>query len=157
MVCHMERRALLKMIGAAALWLAAPLKTLARRRFGARALGREGMAARNRVEKPSVAVGGNLIKIGQLQRGEIPRRAIREANPFLIGDSCMAELHKIVPDGGSYVSESNFFNNDWQRAYWGTNCKRLASIKRRYDPDGLFTEHNGVGAEWWSRDGFVRL
>ncbi len=153
----MERRALLKMIGAAALWLAAPLKTLARRRFGARARARRdgrpkpsGKAERRRRRQPDQDPG-------QLQRGEIPRRAIREANPFLIGDSCMAELHKIVPDGGSYVSESNFFNNDWQRAYWGTNCKRLASIKRRYDPDGLFTEHNGVGAEWWSRDGFVRL
>jgi FAD/FMN-containing dehydrogenase len=72
-------------------------------------------------------------------------------------DACMAELHKVAPGGGSYVSESNFFNRDWQRAYWGTNYPRLMAAKRRYDPDGLFTVHNGVGVEEWSADGFTRL
>jgi FAD/FMN-containing dehydrogenase len=72
-------------------------------------------------------------------------------------DACMAELKKIAPDGGSYVSESNFFNKDWQRAYWGTNYSKLAAIKRKYDPDGLFTVHNGVGSEEWSADGFTRV
>jgi Berberine and berberine like len=33
---------------------------------------------------------------------------------------------------------------------------RLLRIKRRYDPDGLFTVHHGVGSEGWSDDGFSR-
>lgn len=45
---------------------------------------------------------------------------------------------------GSYSAESDYFLGDWQEAYWGTNAKRLASIKHRYDPDGLFVVHNGV-------------
>ena len=30
------------------------------------------------------------------------------------------------------------------------------AIKERYDPDGLFTVHHGVGSEDWSPDGFTR-
>ncbi len=68
-----------------------------------------------------------------------------------------AELRKIAPDTGSYVSESNFFNANWQRDYWGTNYPRLRAIKDRYDPDGLFFVHHGVGSEDWSADGFARV
>jgi FAD/FMN-containing dehydrogenase len=69
----------------------------------------------------------------------------------------MDELRAIVPNGGSYVSESNFFENGWQRSYWGSNYARLAEIKRKYDPDGLFFVHNGVGSEQWTADGFTKL
>ncbi|MGA8489804.1 MAG: BBE domain-containing protein [Terriglobales bacterium] len=61
-----------------------------------------------------------------------------------------------MPDDGAYVSESNFFQENWQRAYWGSNYARLASVKKKYDPTGLFIVHNGVGSEEWSEDGFVR-
>lgn len=67
-----------------------------------------------------------------------------------------AELRKLVPDAGSYVSESNYFNARWQAAYWGGNYRRLRAVKARYDPDGLFFGHNGVGSEDWSTDGFMR-
>jgi FAD/FMN-containing dehydrogenase len=70
---------------------------------------------------------------------------------------CMKELRAIVPNGGSYVSESNFFDSSWQQSYWGSNYPRLAGIKKRYDPGGLFLVHNGVGSEAWSADGFTRL
>ena len=72
-------------------------------------------------------------------------------------DRAAAELRKIVPHPGSYVSESNYFNPTWQRAYWGDNYARLRAIKKRYDPDGLFCVHHGVGSEEWSADGFERL
>jgi FAD/FMN-containing dehydrogenase len=67
-----------------------------------------------------------------------------------------AELRKIAPNAGSYVSESNFFNDHWQRDYWGNNYARLQAIKSKYDPDGLFFVHHGVGSEDWSLDGFTR-
>lgn len=70
---------------------------------------------------------------------------------------CMSELRAIAPDGGAYVSESNFFEERWQRSYWGSNSPRLAEIKKKYDPTGLFFVHNGVGSEEWSADGFTRL
>jgi FAD/FMN-containing dehydrogenase len=71
-------------------------------------------------------------------------------------DRATAELKRIVPDAGSYVSESNFFNERWQQAYWGPNYARLRAVKDKYDPDGLFFVHHGVGSEDWSADGFVR-
>ncbi len=32
----------------------------------------------------------------------------------------------------------------------------LATVKRQYDPAGLFVLHHGVGSEAWSDDGFTR-
>lgn len=71
--------------------------------------------------------------------------------------AAMAELRKLVPEPGAYVSESNYFEENWQRAFWGANYPRLRAVKDRYDPDGLFFVHHGVGSEDWSPDGFTRL
>ena len=43
------------------------------------------------------------------------------------------------------------------RAFWGANYARLRQVKDKYDPDGLFFVHHGVGSEDWSPDGFTRL
>jgi hypothetical protein len=66
------------------------------------------------------------------------------------------QLRAIVSADGAYVSESNFFQENWQHAYWGSNYARLARVKRKYDPTGLFFVHNGVRSEEWSEDGVVR-
>ena len=55
------------------------------------------------------------------------------------------------------MSESNFFESDWQRSFWGANYPRLQAVKAKYDPDCLFFVHHGVGSEDWSDDGFTRL
>jgi FAD/FMN-containing dehydrogenase len=68
----------------------------------------------------------------------------------------MKALRVAAPDTGAYVNECDYFQADWQRAFWGPNYPRLARIKRRYDPDGLFTVHHGVGSEDWAPDGFTR-
>ena len=68
-----------------------------------------------------------------------------------------AVLCALTASPGAYVSESNFFEKDWQRAYWGGNYPRLAAVKRKYDPTGLFFVHNGVGSQGWSLDGFEKL
>jgi len=72
-------------------------------------------------------------------------------------ERCMNELRAVAPNGGAYVSESNFFEKGFQQSYWGSNYPRLAEIKKKYDSDGLFVVHNGVGSEHWSADGFTRL
>ena len=69
---------------------------------------------------------------------------------------CMNELRAVAADGGAYVSESNYFESGFEHSYWGANYARLAQIKRKYDPDGLFFVHNGVGSEQWTPDGFTR-
>ncbi len=81
-------------------------------------------------------------------------RARRDAESV---SAAMAALRKVVPDPGAYVSESDYFEADWQTAFWGANYARLRAAKDRYDPDGLFVVHHGVGSEDWSPDGFTRL
>ena len=69
----------------------------------------------------------------------------------------MNKLLEVVDEPGSYVSENDFFESQWRRSNWGSNYLRLAAVKKKYDPDGLFTVHHGVGSEEWSADGFTRL
>lgn len=85
-----------------------------------------------------------------------PNLAAAERNKARI-DAATAALRPLAPSGGSYVSESNYFNPDWRWAFWGPHYPRLAAIKARYDPGGLFVMRHGVGGEHWSDDGFTRL
>jgi FAD/FMN-containing dehydrogenase len=91
---------------------------------------------------------GIPMKPPSMEQAEHDARAIDAAN---------AELLKVAPEAGSYVSESNYFNKDWGHAFWGPNFKRLQAVKAKYDPEGLFFVHHGVGSERWSADGFARL
>jgi hypothetical protein len=72
-------------------------------------------------------------------------------------DAATLELKKVAPEPASYLSESNFFNEHWQQAYFGGHYPRLRAIKKQYDPAGLFFVHHGVGSEEWSADGFTRV
>jgi hypothetical protein len=72
-------------------------------------------------------------------------------------DEAMKALKTVIPRVGSYVSESNYFETNWQQAFWGANYPRLLAAKRQYDPEGLFFVHHGVGSETWSADGFARI
>ena len=55
-------------------------------------------------------------------------------------------LH-VAPGAGSYVSESDYFQANWQEAFWGGNYRRLLATKRRHDPGRVFVVHHGVGSE----------
>jgi FAD/FMN-containing dehydrogenase len=72
-------------------------------------------------------------------------------------DKAMNEVRKLIPAVGSYLAESDFFDERWREAFWGSNYIKLLAVKDRYDPDGLFFVHHGVGSERWSDDGFTRL
>jgi FAD/FMN-containing dehydrogenase len=71
--------------------------------------------------------------------------------------AAMDEIRKLLPHIGSYVWETDYFQPHWQEAFWGDNYTRLLAVKSKYDPDGLFFLHHGVGSEDWSADGFTRL
>src|SRR6185503_13812751 len=58
-------------------------------------------------------------------------------------------IRAAAPNAGSYMSECDYFLRDWKRASWGPHWPRLEAIKRRYDPDGLFVVHHGVGSDRW--------
>ncbi|HKY29244.1 MAG TPA: FAD-binding oxidoreductase [Pyrinomonadaceae bacterium] len=120
-------------------------------------------AVKNTATNPAVCEAFCLAIIADGQRPSYPglsRPAIdlgEARNDARKIDLAAQELRRIAPGAGSYVSESNFFNASWQRAYWGKNYPRLRAVKKKYDPDGLFFVHHGVGSEEWSPDGFSRL
>lgn len=100
-----------------------------------------------------IAGGGPAAYPGMPGSGD--NRPQARADAKSIG-SAMAQLLKAAPGAGAYVSESDYFQRDWQNAYWGSNYPRLAGVKQKYDPSGLFFVHHGVGSEHWSSDGFSR-
>jgi FAD/FMN-containing dehydrogenase len=120
-------------------------------------------AARDTATNPAVTEAFALVIIADGEAPAYPglarpamdlEAAHRDARAI---DAATAELKRIVPDPGSYVSESNYFNERWRQAFWGANYARLRAVKDRYDPEGLFFVHHGVGSEDWSADGFTRL
>jgi FAD/FMN-containing dehydrogenase len=72
-------------------------------------------------------------------------------------DDSMNEIRKLLPRVGSYVWETDYFQANWQDAFWGENYARLRAVKDKYDPGGLFFLHHGVGSEDWSADGLTRV
>jgi FAD/FMN-containing dehydrogenase len=87
--------------------------------------------------------------------GHEPDPAAAQAKAEAVGKS-MDEIRKVLPRVGSYVWETDFFQPNWQDAFWGENYPRLRTIKDKYDPAGLFFVRHGVGSEEWSADGFTR-
>jgi FAD/FMN-containing dehydrogenase len=69
--------------------------------------------------------------------------------------AAIALLKALAVRPASYVNETDFFETDWQTAFWGKHYARLKTVKNHYDPGGLFYVHHGVGSEAWSADGFV--
>jgi FAD/FMN-containing dehydrogenase len=103
----------------------------------------------------AIIAGGNLAAYADLlgHPSDLARAREDAAAISRAGD----ELRKVVPNAGSYVSESNYFERNWQRSFWGSNYPRLLAVKQKYDPEGLFFVHHGVGGENWSADGFTRI
>lgn len=62
-------------------------------------------------------------------------------------DAAMGPIREVAPGAGAYVNETDYFEPDWQRSFWGDNYPKLLDIKRRYDPTNLFRVHHGVGSE----------
>ncbi len=120
-------------------------------------------ATRDTATNPAVLDAFALAICGASTPAAFPGLAGHEPDlPRLRGGAgavarAIAELRRLVPAPGSYLSESDFFEADWRQAFWGANYERLAAAKKKYDPDGLFFVHHGVGSEHWSADGFTRV
>ncbi len=120
-------------------------------------------AARETPMNPAVADAFALVIGGAYQQpaypgvpGHEPDEAAAKREAAAV-EAAMDEIRKLLPRVGSYVWETDYFQPDWQDAFWGENYPQLREVKDRVDPDGLFFLHHGVGSEDWSADGFTRL
>ncbi len=61
--------------------------------------------------------------------------------------SAMSIIREATPGAGTYANEADYFEENWQREFWGTNYDRLLAIKNKYDPNRTFNCHHCVGSE----------
>jgi FAD/FMN-containing dehydrogenase len=61
--------------------------------------------------------------------------------------AAMAPIRAITPGAGSYVNETNYFEENWQDSFWGDNYGRLLVVKQEFDPANVFNIHHAVGNE----------
>ncbi|MGH8837667.1 MAG: FAD-binding protein [Jiangellaceae bacterium] len=59
--------------------------------------------------------------------------------------AAMAPLKALAERPAAYLSEADYFQDDWQESFWGDHYARLTQVKDHYDPGGLFSVHHGVG------------
>jgi FAD/FMN-containing dehydrogenase len=113
-------------------------------------------AARNTATNPDVLTAFALAISADSSSPANPAPDLTARNRATRVQAAMRALRAVAPGAGAYVNECDYFQDNWQQAFWGPNYQRLTAIKRRYDPNGLFTVHHGVGSEAWSLDGFTR-
>ncbi|KAE8379903.1 hypothetical protein BDV26DRAFT_279974 [Aspergillus bertholletiae] len=58
---------------------------------------------------------------------------------------------------GAYLNEANAYESEFQESFWGENYQRLLTIKKKWDPEGLFVVRRGVGSEQWDEWGLCRV
>jgi hypothetical protein len=72
---------------------------------------------------------------------QISRKLTFEWNPKLI---------ELTPGSGTYMSESDYIEPNWQQSFHGDKYPKLYNLKQRWDPDGVFYAQNAVGMEDWT-------
>ncbi|KAF2004951.1 FAD binding domain-containing protein [Amniculicola lignicola CBS 123094] len=55
----------------------------------------------------------------------------------------------LTPGSGTYMSESDYIEPNWQQSFHGDKYARLLKIKKTWDPEGVFYAQNAVGSEEW--------
>ncbi|KAH8897768.1 FAD binding domain-containing protein [Thozetella sp. PMI_491] len=55
----------------------------------------------------------------------------------------------LTPGSGTYQSESDYIEPEWQQSFHGSKYSRLYEIKQAWDPEGVFYAQKAVGSEDW--------
>ncbi len=59
-------------------------------------------------------------------------------------------LRDVTPGAGSYISESDRMEPDFQNSFFGANYPRLLEIKKKYDAFDVFYAAQAVGSDRWA-------
>ena len=101
---------------------------------------------------PAVLDAAALVIFGAQSRNVFPNLkdhepSIQEGLKALQKVNAAAKvIADIAPNSGAYSNEADYFQPNWQQAFWGEHYPKLLEIKRKYDPDGLFKCHHCVGS-----------
>jgi len=101
---------------------------------------------------PAVLDATALLIISDLQKARFPGLPGHEpdrvaAAAAQAGAQAATEpLWRLLP-AATYPNEADYHETGWQALGWGPNYPRLLEIKRKYDPNNLFSVHHGVGSE----------
>ncbi|KAH7232093.1 hypothetical protein B0J15DRAFT_539316 [Fusarium solani] len=66
-------------------------------------------------------------------------------------------MRKLSPDTGAYINEALKYESNWQKTFWGSNYKKLLSIKKSVDPKDVLWCVPCVGNEGWEEHQDGRL
>ncbi|KAF5026932.1 hypothetical protein F66182_962 [Fusarium sp. NRRL 66182] len=79
---------------------------------------------------------------------DVPPRELQEIQARL--NEWQALFNPLTPGGGGYMNEATFDNPTWKEDYFGSNYRKLLSIKEKYDPKFTLWQHTSVGADaYW--------
>ena len=107
------------------------------------------VAGRNVARPPHGIPGGSNAVLPAWRRDIITHVVIPRTWPFLDNTAKLQTtsylrnieipaLKQIAPDTGAYLNEADPTEPMWQQTYWGENYPRLLSLKRYWDPEGVF-------------------
>ncbi|KAB5517379.1 hypothetical protein GE09DRAFT_1045451 [Coniochaeta sp. 2T2.1] len=87
-----------------------------------------------------------------LAAGQLPANATEEhiaENAKALTTDWMQNWRDVSPGAGSYMSEGDINEPDFQQSFYGEYYPRLYALKQKYDPTGLLYAPTAVGSEDW--------
>jgi FAD/FMN-containing dehydrogenase len=75
--------------------------------------------------------------------------AVRKAASDKITFDWMKRWRDVSPGAGAYMSESDYIEPNFTRAFWGTKYAKALELKKKWDPYNVFYAQNAVGSEFW--------
>jgi hypothetical protein len=88
------------------------------------------------------------VLVGSIWDFTVPREKMVEKENELT-NILIPQLEAVTPGSGAYLNEADFQQRNWQEDFYGSNYKRLRSVKKKYDPNDLFYATTAVGSEAW--------
>lgn len=68
----------------------------------------------------------------------------------VLTEEWMEPWRRVAPNSGSYASEGDVSEPDWQQSFYGlAKYERLYALKKQVDPSGVFYANLAVGSEDW--------
>ncbi|KAH7303804.1 hypothetical protein B0I35DRAFT_484875 [Stachybotrys elegans] len=75
--------------------------------------------------------------------------AARSAQASYLTNTIMAKWRATCPNSGSYMSEGDPNEPNWQQSFFGSKYPKLYQLKQKWDPTGLLYANRAVGSENW--------